>query len=385
MHSPFAPAPAPIGTAQQHATRVAFFIAGFAIAAWAPLVPFVQARLGLDARGLGLVLLCLGLGSMLAMPLAGALTARFGCRQVLAASTLVACLAFPFLVVVENHLALALALFVFGAGIGCLDCAINIQAIIVERAAGRPMMSGFHGLFSVGGIAGASGVSLMLLVGATPLLAALVVVGLILLALSLSMPATIIGERRGQSSQSGFAWPRGVVLLIGALCFVLFLAEGALLDWSAVFLTSVRGVDPAQAGFGYAAFAAAMTLGRLLGDRVVGYVGAGRIIVLGSLIAALGFLLATLLGDWRLVLCAYALVGLGCSNVVPVLYSATGRQRVMPESQAVSAVTTLGYSGILLGPAAIGFAAQATSLSVAFGGIAMLLALAALAGSRLRA
>jgi predicted MFS family arabinose efflux permease len=383
MHSPFAPAPAPIGTAQQHATRVAFFIAGFAIAAWAPLVPFVQVRLGLDARGLGLVLLCLGLGSMLAMPLAGALSARFGCRRVLAASTLVACLAFPFLVVVENHLVLTLALFVFGAGIGCLDCAINIQAIIVERAAARPMMSGFHGLFSVGGIAGAGGVSLMLLMGLTPLPAALVVVGLILLALALSA-RHFLGEG-GQSSQSGFAWPRGIVLLIGALCFVLFLAEGALLDWSAVFLTSVRGVDPAQAGFGYAAFAAAMTLGRLFGDRVVAYVGAGRIIVLGSLIAGVGFLLATLLGDWRLVLCAYALVGLGCSNVVPVLYSATGRQRVMPESQAVSAVTTLGYSGILLGPAAIGLIAQATSLPIAFGGIAALLALAALAGSRLRA
>ncbi len=382
MQSPFAPAPAQIGIAQQHATRVAFFIAGFAIAAWAPLVPFVQARLGLDARGLGLVLLCLGMGSMLAMPLAGALTARFGCRQVLVASTLVACLAFPFLLVVENHLALALALFIFGAGIGCLDCAINIQAIIVERAAARPMMSGFHGLFSVGGIAGAGGVSLMLLMGLTPLPAALVVVGLILLALALSM-RHFLGEG-GEGSQSGFAWPRGVVLLIGALCFVLFLAEGALLDWSAVFLTSVRGVDPAQAGFGYAAFAAAMTLGRLLGDRVVGSVGAGRIIVLGCLIAGSGFLLATLLADWRLVLCAYALVGLGCSNVVPVLYSATGRQRVMPGNHAVSAVTTLGYSGILLGPAAIGFVAQATSLPIAFCGIAALLALAALAGSRLR-
>jgi predicted MFS family arabinose efflux permease len=383
MHSLSAPAPAPIGIAQQHATRIAFFIAGFAIAAWAPLVPFVQARLGLDARGLGLVLLCLGLGSMLAMPLAGALTARFGCRRVLVASTLLACLAFPVLVAVEDHIVLAMALFVFGAGIGCLDCAINIQAIIVERAAARPMMSGFHGLFSVGGIAGAGGVSLMLLMGATPLSAALAVVGLILFALALSA-RDFLGEG-GESSQSGFASPRGVVLLIGALCFVLFLAEGALLDWSAVFLTSVRGVDPAQAGFGYAAFAAAMTLGRLCGDGIVRRVGAGRIIVLGSLIAGLGFLLATLLSDWRLVLCAYGLVGLGCSNVVPVLYSATGRQRVMPESQAVSAVTTLGYSGILLGPAAIGFFAQATSLPMAFAGIAALLALAALAGSRLRA
>lgn len=373
---------ASIGTGQQHATRVAFFIAGFAIAAWAPLVPFVQTRLGLDARGLGLVLLCLGLGSMLAMPFAGALTARFGCRRVLVGTTLVACLAFPLLVAIENQPGVALSLFVFGAGIGCLDCAINIQAIIVERAAGRPMMSGFHGLFSVGGIVGAGGVSLMLLAGATPLLAVLVVIALILLALGLSARHFLGGG--GESSASGFAWPRGVVLLIGALCFVLFLAEGALLDWGAVFLTSVRGVAPAQAGFGYAAFAATMTLGRLCGDAIVRRVGPGRIVVLGSLLAGLGFLLATLAADWRLVLLAYGLVGIGCSNVVPVLYSATGRQQVMPESQAVSAVTTLGYSGILMGPAAIGFVAQATSLPLAFGGIAALLALAAAGGARLR-
>jgi len=167
------------GPAEQISTRVAFFIAGFGVAAWAPLVPFAKARADLDEGTLGLLLLCLGVGSIMAMPASGALVARFGCRSLIIASSVLMCLTLPLLAVVSNFALLGATLLVFGAGLGLLDCVINIQAVIVERASGRTMMSGFHGLFSVGGIAGSAGVTALLSVGASPLLAALFVVAFI--------------------------------------------------------------------------------------------------------------------------------------------------------------------------------------------------------------
>ena len=160
---------------EQLSTRIAFFIAGFVMAAWAPLVPFAKARAAIDDGVLGLILLCLGIGSIVTMPLSGALAARFGCRLVIAASTVLLCLTLPLLATVASLPLLVAVVLVFGAGVGALDVAINIQAIIVERASGRPMMSGFHGQFSLGGIAGAAGVTALLGAGSSPLAATLCV------------------------------------------------------------------------------------------------------------------------------------------------------------------------------------------------------------------
>jgi MFS family permease len=156
------------------------------------------------------------------------------------------------------------------------------------------------------------------------------------------------------------------VLFIGLLCFILFLTEGSVLDWSAVFLTNERGMDPAYGGMGYAAFSVTMTMGRLAGDAIVKRLGGVRVIIGGGLCAAAGLALATLVPSWPVALVGYALVGAGCSNIVPVLFTATGRQTAMPEHMAIPAVTTLGYAGILAGPAAIGLIAHATSLPLAF-------------------
>jgi predicted MFS family arabinose efflux permease len=352
------------GRPEQIATRLAFFVAGFGMAVWAPLVPFAKARAGLDDAMLGLLLLCLGAGSILAMPLSGALAARFGCRRVLLVSTILICVTPPILALAADLPLLMAALFVFGAGVGSVDCVVNIQAIIVERASGRSMMSGFHGLFSVGGIVGAASVTLLLMAGGTPLIATLAAAAIILV--------TMIWARSGLLSYGGhgdgpaFAIPHGVVLFIGILCFIVFLTEGAMLDWSAVFLTSLRDLDAAHAGIGYAVFAATMTAGRLTGDRFVRHFGAIRIVVAGGLLAASGLVLASLISGSIAALAGFALVGAGCSNIVPVLFTAVGRQQTMPEHVAVPAISTLGYAGILTGPALIGFVAHASSLQFAF-------------------
>ncbi len=360
-----------------------FFIAGFAVAAWAPLVPYAKARADLNDGLLGLLLLCFGVGAMLTMPLVGALAARFGCRRVIVAATILLILTLPCLATLASPILLAVALFGFGAAIGAIDVTMNIQAIIVERAAGRAMMSGFHALFSLGGIAGAAGFTALLVSGITPLAATLCVVGGIALALVASVAHLLpYGSARGGPV---FALPHGVVLLIGALCFIMFLTEGAVLDWSALFLSATREVDKAYAGLGYAAFALAMTLGRLTGDRIVQRFGGPAILLGGGICAATGFAIATLVPAWPVALVGYALVGTGCANIVPVLFTSAGRQTVMPEHLAVPAITTFGYAGVLAGPAAIGFVAQATSLTAAFLIVALLLLGVAASGHRLRA
>ncbi|ALN92083.1 MFS transporter [Lysobacter gummosus] len=358
-------ATAPIGASERLSTRIAFFIAGLAMAAWAPLVPYAKARTGVDEGTLGLLLLALGAGSLMTMPLTGAIAARYGCRRVILLASAVVCASLPLLAQFSTVPAMALSLFVFGAAIGTIDVAINIQAVIVEKASGRPLMSGFHGFFSVGGIAGAGLVSIMLWLQATPLVAALSVAVLLALLMLLGGRGLL---RYGDDGHGGsmFVLPHGVVILIGALCFIVFLAEGAMLDWSALLLVSGRGVAPSVAGIGYAVFALAMTVGRFNGDRIVQRFGPRPVLALGGACAAAGFLLAALLPWAGTTLLGFALVGLGCSNIVPILFTAAGNQKAMPAGAAVSAISTLGYAGILAGPAGIGWIAKISSLPLAF-------------------
>jgi MFS family permease len=375
-------APVVPGRREQFSTRVAFFVTGFSISAWAPLVPYAKSRLMLDDASLGLLLLCLGIGSILSMPLAGAMTVRYGCRRIITLVGSIACLCLPLLATLTNVPLMIATLFVYGASMGALGCVTNIQAIIVERASGKTMMSGFHGLFSCGGILGAAGVSALLSIGLWPVLTMILVAVFIAIALFKAAPHML-----GYGSEAGgpaFAIPRGVVLFIGLMCFTVFLTEGAMLDWSAVFLSAQRGVEPSYAGFGYAVFALAMAIGRLCGDPVVKRLGVHKIILFGGLLAASGMTVATLFPAWQAALCGYALVGLGCSNIVPVFYSAVGRQKTMPENVAVPAITTLGYIGILMGPAGIGFVAHLSSLGAAFMIIALMLLGVAVSGRYLK-
>ena len=367
------------GPPEQRSTRAAFFVAGFGMAAWAPLVPYAKDRLAVGEGALGLLLLCLGAGSIATMPVAGALAARFGCRRVIWAASLVICIALPLLATAGSVPLLAAALMLFGAGVGTVDVVINIQAVIVERSAPRAMMSGFHGLFSVGGIAGAAGVSAVLWGAGSPLLAT-VCVAAVIVAVLLAFGGALL-PYGGNKDGPAFALPRGAVLLIGGLCFICFLAEGAMLDWSALILTTLHGMDPVRSGLGYAMFSVAMTVGRLTGDRIVHVLGGRMVLLGGGLCSAAGMALSVLAPSWPAALAGFALVGIGASNIVPVLFSAVGRQRAMPTNLAVAAVTTLGYSGILIGPAGIGLVAHAAGLPTAFLGVAgLLLAIAACSG-----
>ena len=370
------------GRAEQHSTRLLFLLAGFSAAAWASLVPVAKAATGVNEGQLGLVLLCLGIGSLLAMPVSGVVSTRHGCRKVLMVCGVALCACLPLLASVQNVFMLAAALFFFGAMIGTFDCVMNIQAVIVERDSKRPLMSGFHGFYSLGGLLGAATTSTIMDLGVSPFatVSAIALAGVLLLMLIRRHVLPYGNPAEGPP----FALPRGEVLFLGMLCMTVFLVEGSMMDWSAVMLAENHGMPVAQAGYGFAAFSLTMTFGRLTGDRIVARVGRRSVVTVGGLLAMGGILLATLVPLWQAALLGYAMVGLGCSNIVPVLFTAVGRQTSMPQSVAVPAMSTLGYAGVLAGPAAIGFIAHRSSLPMAFLLVAALMLFVAISGRFLK-
>lgn len=379
--TPAPPKPA-ASRAEQHSTRLLFLLAGFSAAAWASLVPVAKAATGVNEGQLGLVLLCLGIGSLLAMPVSGVVSTRHGCRKVLMVCGVALCACLPLLASVQNVFTLAAALFFFGAMIGTFDCVMNIQAVIVERDSKRPLMSGFHGFYSLGGLLGAATTSAIMDLGVSPFatVSAIALAGVLLLMLIRRHVLPYGNPAEGPP----FALPRGEVLFLGMLCMTVFLVEGSMMDWSAVMLTENHGMPVAQAGYGFAAFSLTMTFGRLTGDRIVARVGRRSVVTVGGLLAMGGILLATLVPLWQAALLGYAMVGLGCSNIVPVLFTAVGRQTSMPQSVAVPAMSTLGYAGVLAGPAAIGFIAHHSSLPMAFLLVAALMLFVAISGRFLK-
>ncbi|MEY9127339.1 MFS transporter [Bradyrhizobium yuanmingense] len=358
------------------ATRLAFLVAGFGIACWAPLVPFAKARLAVDDGVLGLLLLSLGIGSVVAMLLTGVLSARYGSRPIIVAGGLGLTLVLPLLAIASSPLALALALLAFGAALGSIDVAMNIHAVEVERAARRPLMSGFHALFSIGGFAGSALMTALLSVQLGALASTLICSVLMLIAMLVTWPRLL----RSVQVQEGplFVLPHGSVLLLALLGAITFLVEGAILDWGALLVIGAGLVSEAQGGIGYIVFSIAMTIGRLSGDAIVARIGDRTTLLWGSLIAIAGFVVLLTAPVAAVAVAGFLLIGLGASNLVPVLFRRAAQQKVMPTGLAVAAITTAGYAGVLLGPAGVGFVAQLGGLPMAFWLLAALMGLVTL-------
>lgn len=367
-----------IGMREVHAARAFFFIGGFGTATWAPLVPLLRERLMVGDDVLGMLLLCIGVGSLLTMPLSGALAMRLGCRRVVMTAAI---LFAAILLLVSRVDALSLAVpivLIFGAVMGCIDVVVNIVAVLVEKGIGRRIMSGMHAFWSLGGFVGAGlyGVWVGLL-GLTPFQSTAIAAGLILLL------TAVYGRHLipyGGGGGALLALPRGIIVFVGMTAFIAFLSEGAVMDWGGVYLTTVRGMDLALAGTGYSVFSAAMLTMRFLGDRVVQRIGALPVAVGGALLAFGGILLVMFAPVDALLYVGFFAIGIGSANIVPVFFSLMGRQNVMPVSAAVSAVSTMGYLGILAGPAAIGFVSSLTTLQTAFAMLAALSILQAAIG-----
>ena len=359
-----------IGGREAHATRAFFFIGGFGSASWAPLVPVLRERLAIGDDVLGLLLLCIGIGSLATMPLSGALSARLGCRRVLVAAGVLYAGVLLSVCLVNDFWITVPIILVFGALMGCIDVVINVAAVIVEKGIGRRIMSGMHAFWSMGGFVGAGLYGVWVGILGLTAFQSTAIASLLILVLTAFFGRHLIPYGGGGGSL--IAIPRGIVVFVGITAFIAFLSEGAVMDWSGVYLTTVRGMDLSLAGVGFSVFSGAMLLMRFLGDRVVLRIGQCPVAVGGALLTFVGILLIMFAPVDSLLYLGFFAIGIGSANIVPVFFSLMGRQTVMPIGTAVSAVSTMGYLGILAGPAAIGFVSAFTNLMTAFGMLAAL-------------
>ena len=344
-----------------------FFLNGVGIATWVVRIPAVKERLYLSAGLLGLALLAVAVGALASMVFTGSLISRLGSRPVVGATALLFAFALVPPSLSPNLPLLALSLVLLGAANGALDVSMNAQAVAIEKEYGKPIMSSFHAAFSVGGLAGAIGGGLIasLGVGVTPhFLGAAVAIALgVIVARRAMLPAEV--DAGGSEGGPAFARPTRALLGLGMISFCALLGEGAVGDWSAVYLKSSLGTGPGFAATGYAAFSLMMVAGRITGDRLTGYLGPARLVRLGGAVAAVGLGLSLAVGHPLVALAGFASAGAGFSIVFPLALSAAGRTKGTAPGPALAAVSTLGYTGFLAGPPIIGFLAQLLDLGAA--------------------
>jgi fucose permease len=345
------------------ATFGAFFLNGAMIGTWVGQIPFVQERLDVSKSTIGLALLCMAAGAMIAMPLTGQVLDRRSSATVTRVAALVylPLLALP--VFAPSPVALGAVLLIFGAANGAMDVAMNAHGVAVERTLGRPIMSSLHAGWSFGGLFGAGGVALAVALGLDPRAEAMIAAALLWLA------AVAITARLGSASahsehgSSGFALPSRGVLLIGVLCFLVMVTEGAMGDWSGIYLKHDLGAAGGAAATGFAGFSLGMATARLVGDGLARRWGSGRLLSAGMAVVTVALGAVLLVGDPVVAVIGFALVGVGIANAVPLLFSAAGR--VPPSGPSPAAVFTVGYTGFIVGPPLIGVLADAASLPAA--------------------
>ena len=343
-----------------YSAKAFYFLGGFGFTAWASLIPFLKHNLEIPDDHLGILLLTLGAGALVMMFFAGAIAARLGCRRSLTVGGLgmIVCLnGLCHAPVYAGAIGFAVIL---GASLGLSDVVVNINGIYIERKIHKRLMSGLQAMWSLGNFSGAAFFALLLSLGLHWKLVALAATMVIAGCLFFFAPH-LMQNRQGNRGSSHFVRPKPYILLIGVICTISFLVEGSINDWSGVFLTTEKGVDISHSGLGLTLFTAAAFLP----------------------IAFTGFLGVLFLPPGPLLFLAFILIGVGCANTVPVFYSLLGTQKVMPVADAVSAVSTIGYVGILLAPAVLGFIGRAFSLYASFGLVTVLLVVMSIIALRL--
>lgn len=360
-------APSPAVRPARIAVLLMFFINGAVFANWVSRIPQIQDKLTLSEGQLGVVLLGVAVGVLVALSLVGGLVARHGSKRVTTGGAIALCLLLPLLAWMPNPEFLWINLFFVGMAMSTMDVAMNAQAVEVEQRANRPLMSTFHAAFSVGGFAGAAIGAGMAAASIDPTIHFLVA-GIGFLLLTLVSRRNLIPHERTETTGGGdpvFQLPSRALLPLGIVAFAAAIGEGAMADWSGVYLSDVVLTDDGVAALGFAVFSITMTIGRLSGDWLSSRFTEVPVVRLGGLIASLGLLLAILVPQPLPTLLGFGAVGLGLSTVVPLAFSVAGRIPGISSSVGIAGVATIGYAGFLAGPPVIGIIAERTSLQVA--------------------
>lgn len=362
---------------RERAAVSALFLAnGYLVGNWAPRIPSFKADLGIDEGALGLMILAFGLGSLAAMPLVGMAVAREGSRRVALAGAFALAPLMALITLAPGPWAAAAALALTGALVGGMDVAMNANAVAVERRMGRAIMSSCHGFWSLGGLIGAATGGV--LIARTGVWGHAAVVALVVLALALlARPATL---RDAPAPAAAAAGPRGraparlllPAALLGVAALFSMTPEGAVLDWSALYLRQELGGSVAAAGLAFAGFSAAMATMRFSGDFIRDRLGAILTLRLSTLIAGVGLFVASMAESVAGATFGFAIAGIGMANMVPIAFSAAGALPGLPPGIGISIVTFMGYSGLLFAPSLIGFVAEHTGLGPIFAALPLL-------------
>nr|WKN37447.1 MFS transporter [Tunicatimonas sp. TK19036] len=352
------------------AVSLIFFVNGAGFATWVPHIPWIQQRFSLSESGLGLTLLIIACGAIIAMPITGGLVERLGSKRVAGIVSIGFCFLLASLPLMPSYAGLAAMLFLFGMVNGSMDVAMNAHGVFVEKKYQKPIMSSFHGLFSTGGLVGAGVASGLLALGLTPVQHMLSVITLLLIttliAIRYLLPHEPVATEPGQK-QPLFVLPsKQLVWLLAFLGFFILMVEGAMADWTAIHITELPEATPALAAMGFAAFSLTMAIGRLTGDVVIRTVGRPKVVRWGSFIAAVGLVIVVLWPYPVGAIAGFGLVGIGLSNVIPIIFSSAGYANPTEPGRGIAAVTTMGYFGFLVGPPLIGFIAEGISLTGAW-------------------
>lgn len=348
-------------------TMAVFFVCGIGHGTWAPRLAELKEQVGASDGELGIALLMIGLGALVAMPFTGYLVGRYGSRAVCFAMAIAQGLVFPLQAFAWDWVVLGGAMLLYGLAVSSLDVAMNVQATEIERRYQRPIMSSFHGVYSVGDMMGAllTGLAASILLG---LISHFFLAALFMLLAGIGGCIAMIADQNAETSTGpAFALPRGILIAIGLIAFAALVSEGSVGDWSAIYLIEYQNADTKTAAIALTVFALAMAVMRFAGDRLVHRFGPFMILQASGLLAAAGLTLALLAPSPTLAILGYGIAGLGIAVLFPVTLSIAPRFSGLSPGASVAAVATLGYGGFLVGPPLIGILADHVGLPLALG------------------
>jgi predicted MFS family arabinose efflux permease len=357
--------------ATRWASRSQFFCSGFIFATWGVHIPTVKAHYGIDEAQLGLALLAAGLGALFGVTRASRWIGRHGARRMAGICGIVYALLLAGLIAMPGLVGLLGLLAVFGTITSVFDVAINTEAAQLEMQGGRPLMSGMHGMFSLGGMAGALTGGAALAAGLPPqqhlLLVAAAMALCVAVATTRMLPAALTASARNGTGEPepGFSLPRGALAVLGALAALGLIAEGAIYDWSVLYLQQELGSPQQQAALAYGSFSAAMAATRFGGDAMRKRFEPALLVRGSALLAAASMAVVLVTSTPWIALVAFAGVGMGFANVVPILFAASARVPGMEPAQGIASVSAAAYLGFMIGPPVIGFLARISSLTAA--------------------
>ena len=350
-----------------------FFCQGISFASWASRIPDIKTTLGLSDAALGSTLLLLPAGQLTAMPFSGRLVTNFGSKKVLRICAVLYAICLTNLGLATQQWHLALGLFLFGVCGNMCNISVNTQAIRAEKLYGRPIMTSFHGVWSVAGFTGAAIGLMMMSQRISPYVHFCIIFALVLITIFICQKYLQWGKSSAAvEKRSFFAKPDSMLVQLGLIGFVSMASEGAMFDWSGVYFQDVVQAPKALVALGYLSFMIAMATGRFAGDRLIGKYGRKKMLrVSGALISA-GLFISVIFPHIITATAGFLIVGLGVSSIVPMVYSATGRQTKIPAGIALASVSSISFLGFLIGPPLIGYIAELLNLRYSFGVIGLL-------------